>query len=242
MTTRMRAGLALAMTVGALAASPGWAEAGASRRAQPRPLSLPKLARLLGLNPAQPCDVGLRLVGTLIASRQEWSMALLEETEESRTRSVRVGDVVAGHRIVQIERRRITLSDGTAQELLELEPGLPSPDLPDPSIATRTSGDDVDYVPLVMTEQGSEAMSVPRLIPIFTHGQFTGFRIFPRPGSIYEQLGLKDGDIIRRVDDVVVDSPVRGLEMYARLRSATFVEIELERDGEVLYQRYQLRR
>lgn len=235
--------VALLVMLGGLASRPARAEA---------PLSLPRLARILGLDdsprPESPprCAVKLRLLGTLVSRQAEWSLATLQDENRHRTHSLRVGDTVAAHLIVSIERRRIVLDDGAAREVIELQPdgSAPPPAPPVASsgpVATLSSGEYVVDVTRLMSARAEQLMTGARAIPVFGNGAIEGFRVFVRPGSDYEQLGIRNKDVIRRVNGVAIDSPERALELYQQLRSATSAEVELARDGAVIRQRYQLR-
>ena len=76
-------------------------------------------------------------------------------------------------------------------------------------------------------------------MPSFTQGATDGFKLLAVvPGSLFARLGLQNGDVIRRVGGVALTSVEGGLELFQRLRSATRVELELERRGQPLRQRY----
>jgi hypothetical protein len=72
-----------------------------------------------------------------------------------------------------------------------------------------------------------------RIVPSIKDGQPVGFKLYSiRSGSIFAQLGLQNGDTVRRVNGMDVSSPEKALEIYGRLREATRLTIELERRGE----------
>jgi membrane-associated protease RseP (regulator of RpoE activity) len=59
-----------------------------------------------------------------------------------------------------------------------------------------------------------------------------GFRIWAvRPGSLPARLGLKNGDTIRAINGIPLRSPDSVQSAYARLRSASYVTVNLERQG-----------
>src|SRR5690606_33360651 len=40
-----------------------------------------------------------------------------------------------------------------------------------------------------------------RIVPSFKNGQANGFKVFSiRPGSIYQKIGVQNGDVIRRIN------------------------------------------
>jgi len=71
-----------------------------------------------------------------------------------------------------------------------------------------------------------------RVIPAFKDGLPVGFKLFSvRSDSVYGQLGIQSGDVIRRVNGVDLTSPDKALELYSKAKDASRFEIELERSG-----------
>lgn len=60
-----------------------------------------------------------------------------------------------------------------------------------------------------------------------------GFRIFSiEPGSIYDIVGLKDGDVINRVNGWALYDPLRSINILMNLKNETHWVIDATRDGE----------
>ena len=73
-----------------------------------------------------------------------------------------------------------------------------------------------------------------RIVPSFKNGVANGFKLFSiRPGSIYEKIGVKNGDVIRKLNGYEINSPDKALEVYAKLKEASKIDIEIERNGSV---------
>src|SRR5690606_14990128 len=73
-----------------------------------------------------------------------------------------------------------------------------------------------------------------RVVPSFKDGKANGFKIFSiRPGSLYQKLGLQNGDVIRKMNGYAIYSPEKALASYSRLRESSRSEAELERRGRV---------
>ena len=89
-----------------------------------------------------------------------------------------------------------------------------------------------------MTLLRGELATQARLSPAFKDGR-PGFRLFAiRPDSIYAKLGIQNGDFIKRVNGNDLTSPERLLELYSKLRDASRIEIELDREGTAAVKRY----
>jgi len=73
-----------------------------------------------------------------------------------------------------------------------------------------------------------------RAIPHQTNGKPDGFLIQEiAPGSLYDQAGLKNNDIIRRVNGQPVTRPEQGIKLFQSLRNANGIDLEIARGGAV---------
>jgi general secretion pathway protein C len=85
----------------------------------------------------------------------------------------------------------------------------------------------------------SEVAMQARVVPSLINGASKGFKLFAmRPDSLYTRLGLKNGDILQRINGSSLDDPTRALDAYHQLRGASRIELEIERDGQVLRKAY----
>ncbi|MFP2908918.1 hypothetical protein ACLESD_28490 [Pyxidicoccus sp. 3LFB2] len=81
-----------------------------------------------------------------------------------------------------------------------------------------------------------------RIVPMFREGGAQGFKLFSiRPGSLYAQLGLMNGDVIRQVNGHSLETPERALAAYESLRKARHIELHLERGGALVRKTYDVR-
>ena len=81
-----------------------------------------------------------------------------------------------------------------------------------------------------------------RIVPAFKDGQAQGFKLFSiRPDSIYSKIGVQNGDVIKRINGFELNSPEKALEVYSKLKEASRIEIELERNGSSVRKNYTIR-
>ena len=65
-------------------------------------------------------------------------------------------------------------------------------------------------------------------------GAVAGVRLgFERPGTVFEQIGFKDGDVLFRIGSLVIDSPQRFEELADLLGKTRDLVVELSRGGRV---------
>ncbi|MBM7114172.1 type II secretion system protein GspC [Archangium primigenium] len=231
------------------------------QEALPTPLALVPLRRYLGLPeklrqeviPAPeasadiPTRTDLRLLGTL---RGSVSFASVLESASQRTRSVWLGEEFDGARVTAIERTRVLLSRDGRLEAIAVPPvsvAAPAPSSPrgaESSIrqvgpgAYEISRQEVTHS---LANLGQVAMQA-RVVPAFREGVAQGFKLFSiRPDSLFTRLGLRNGDILRRINGLDLSSVEHALEIFPRLREASRFELEVERDGQVMRSTYTVR-
>ncbi|WP_223645397.1 type II secretion system protein GspC [Corallococcus sp. EGB] len=213
-----------------------------------------RLAQLTGLSfvtgvnvPPAPPDLrrstlGIRLLGTLVAQDPHWSIASVHELPAGSARSLMVSDTILGARVFAIERERLLLLvegrleyvDGSASgtpALVNVQPGASGL-----GRGIRETGADTYAVP---REDVTEALThLPelsmqaRVVPAFKDGRPVGFKLFSiREDSFYSRLGLRNGDVLQRINGLDLDSPDKALEAFTKLRDARRIELQIERAG-----------
>lgn len=237
----------------------------AALKPEPPQLRGEALARITGVSsppvakPPLPAASSLEvaLLGTLVSDGGTWSFASIEDLRTRTARSLMVGDRIDGAEVLRIERGRVLLQRGAALEYLEVgRGGRPPPSLASvrsPTAATagssslpslrkdaegRWSVDRAD-VERAMTDMNALSRDA-RILPVF--GQGGGFRFtHVRPGSLYTQLGIQSGDVVRRVNGYTLDDPGKLLEVFHALRDAPLIEVEVERSGQTTRHSYRVR-
>lgn len=63
-------------------------------------------------------------------------------------------------------------------------------------------------------------------------GELIGYEIFAiQPNSLFESLGLKNGDIISEVNGVKISNPAKAMGMFNQLKSASEIDVSINRNG-----------
>ncbi|KFE69987.1 type II secretion system protein GspC [Hyalangium minutum] len=231
------------------------------------PLSAEELARYTGLSlrtPSQPStavltvtvptQLGLKLLGTLTSASTDMSLASVYEPTSQRTRTIAVGSTLQGAEVLAIERTRVLFLNNGQVELLDLTSapaalGMPSAP-PAPAAPTtgfgsslRQTGPDAYAIARQDVENTlanlNQIATQARVVPSFTDGKPRGFKLFAmRPDSLYAKLGLKNGDILQRINGSTLDDPMRAMEAYHSMKGASRIELQIERDGQPLRKTY----
>ena len=85
-------------------------------------------------------------------------------------------------------------------------------------------------------------LSQARVVPNYTNGKPDGFVISDIvQGSLYQQAGLQNGDVILRVNGQQVTNAKQAMSMYQGLQNAAAIDLELMRAGQVKQVHYDIR-
>jgi len=216
----------------------------------------------MGLD-AEPVKSSLRvrLLGTLLAGLKEWSFASIQDVVTQKATTFMVGEQIQGAPILDIERNRVIVLNNGRREFINNEAGsgeavaytpptLPRPSETPPLNATGSgikAVDDSHYevpraeIDKTLSNLNDVAMQA-RIVPAFKDGVAQGFKLFSiRPDSIYTKIGIQNGDVIRRINGYDLNSPEKALEIYSKLKEASRIDIEVERNGAVLQKTYNVR-
>ena len=86
---------------------------------------------------------------------------------------------------------------------------------------------------LASTENMSQMLTQARALPYQEQGKTIGFKISEIvPGSIYEKIGLQNGDVIQKVNSQDVDDPAKFFQLYQGLKNERSISIDLIRGGQ----------
>lgn len=206
-----------------------------------------------------PAQVNLNLCVQGLIVGPMWKFATIRDLTSNQSKVLAEGEEVApGWILTTIEPEKIVISTRGGQEqeaeidfLRQCSPGgTPIPSTPqppyteNPTVAPPTGGAGIQAVSeteyLIDRKEFeaqlsnlNELMTQARMVPNFTPDrQVDGFRIFQiRPGSIFQKLGLRNGDVIQRVNGIKLDDPTKGLELFTALKNLSNFTIDLKRNN-----------
>ena len=92
------------------------------------------------------------------------------------------------------------------------------------------------------TENMSQILTQARALPYLEQGKTVGFRLSEIvPGSIYEKIGLLNGDVIQKVNSQDVDDPGKFFQLYQGLKNEQNITIDVLRGGQHQTLNYEIR-
>jgi len=80
-------------------------------------------------------------------------------------------------------------------------------------------------------ENMSQLFTQIRAVPHFEGGKSTGFRLFAiRRGSLFDKIGLKNGDVLQKINEIDFNDPSRALALMQQLRNEDNLTVEIVRN------------
>lgn len=214
-------------------------------------------------------DLGIKVIGVLYSKKPEWSMATIKTGAD--TKLVREGFMVLNDTasVKRIAPRYIVITKGKADYVIRLwakkdmtkkRPpnrfanfGRPRFGGPVPSYrrnkytkGVRKIGPyeyQIDRDMLMQNLQNLSALGMQaRIIPNYRNGHYEGFRLVGvRPNSLYAALGIRSGDVIKRVNGMELNSPNKALELFNQLQNSSSIAMDLTRYGKNITMNYKVK-
>ena len=189
--------------------------------------------------------VNLKLVGTAVASESEKSMAVIVIDGRYQV-YLREGDVVDNVLIKRILYDRVIVDAGDGEESVKLRQLLSAGtkilnESVQSSTPPKTFGSpppegrnfqvvylDRETAETVFANIDAELSDV-RIDPISVYGESVGFRIFPvAQGSVFAEIGLKTGDVVREVNGEAVFSPEEAVALIHKFKGGGEFDIKVK--------------
>lgn len=192
---------------------------------------------LLNIEELKPTALNLKLWGTVINEGVN-AYAVIEDIQQREQNLYRVGDTIQNATVKMILREKVILQVGEKDEILEMEKLYADIQqrLPQRSDAGRTHA--LQNIRLQRSTVDEAVQNVNSLLgqvrirPYFENGRPAGLSLSGiRSGSIFSQMGIQSGDIVKGVNGRDIESVDDVLKLYENLRSADQVQLQLKRRG-----------
>lgn len=203
-----------------------------------------------------PSTLPITLIGTIVHSDPQKSIANVEIKSKSIALAVRVGNTIDTlARLEAVERGKIIFRNlnNNRLEFLEIKEVNRLAFNSSKGAAPTESAEINQVAPNVFevkredvlkyTANLSNVLQQAAMVPVRgPGGEITGFRFVNiQPDSIYTKLGFQVGDVIRSVNGQPIDSPAKALELYNALKGDTQIRMNVERNGRPQDMEYQVR-
>ncbi len=190
----------------------------------------------------------ISLIGT-VAGTKKSSYAIFMD-RNGKQEVFKTGDSVFGlGTLSRVEKGRVFVRSGGSDIEVPLADvatvkEVRTPGSPD-SLGRRTG--DASYQ--LDTQSVQQALEKPdrimtdaRLIPNMIEGKQQGFLLTEvRPGGVYAGLGLRNGDVLLRINEFNISNPEAALQALTALRGIDRAQLDIIRSGSRMTMTYQMR-
>jgi len=198
----------------------------------------------------------LTLIGTLILEDELRSIATIEDKAATAVYPVRVEDEIPDKlKVLKIDPMRVTFLNKASgrREFLELPDENPG----NPRISVGRNSDSggapgiEKLAPTQYNVSRSEVdktladfnniLTQARAVPNIENGVPSGYKLFQIvPGSIYDKLGLQNGDVVSGLNGNPINDPAKAFEMLSELKTSNHMELQVKKDGKSLTYTYDI--
>lgn len=200
----------------------------------------------------------LKLLGT--GGTGEFRYGIVEDKKAKEQKLVRIGEELDGAEVVEVGWRRLVLRRGPKEEVLTVPPDLGVSKTAGKTSRTSRTGstkksadskvrkigddrfmigrDEVNH----QLENLSTLFTQMRAVPSMKDGQTQGFRVFAiRRGSLFQQLGLRNNDVVQRINGMELTDPTRAMGLFEELKGENRLSVDVLRGGEPRTLSYEIR-
>ena len=209
-----------------------------------------KAAPKLDVEELKQTKLQLKLWGTVISGDRD-SYAVIEDPKERSQNLYKIDDQVQNAVIKEIHREKVVLMVNGDFEILEMQEMKSGPAVRRAGARKRETQREVQPTSSNVSLKREKIenavgnlntlMKQVRIRPHFKDGQPDGLTISGvRSGSIFSDMGLRNGDVIVGVDGQKIESVDDALGLYQNLQSANNVQVQIRRRGRLQNIDYQI--
>ncbi|MBI2962530.1 MAG: hypothetical protein HYY35_02150 [Deltaproteobacteria bacterium] len=194
-------------------------------------------------------ELKAKLLGTAPGSGID-SYAVIEDEAAKTQRLYRLGDGVHGRTLARVEWDHVVLKGPEGEEVLKIV--VPTGRAGEASAPGAAAGGiqargDTDFV--IDRSEVDQAMNnlnqlftQIRAVPHFQDGKAAGFRLFAiRQDSVFEKIGLKNGDVVTRINGNDLTDPARAMALIEELRNEGRISVDVTRNRQPTTLSYEIR-
>ena len=207
----------------------------------------PELKGLLLTAVQQDIALLIDLKGT-VAGETKYGFAIIEEKGTRKQRLVKAGDVIAGAKVVRINRNAVDLLVDDQERTLKIAETKEAPILPPPPAGAAAPSVSPGSLVLNRSEIGAGLQDMGSMLrqaqvrPYFNAGVPDGFMISSiQAGSLYQKMGIVDGDIIQGVNNRAIRTADDMMDLYNVIKSGSGMALSIKRRGNPETLNYQFR-
>jgi len=215
--------------------------------------------RLDCFSQAKPSNQRVQLLGTIVMTDERFSVALVQEDGNPLKLGVKKDEIFFDGKFqaLKVDRKKFcfqvkSTGDFEYVEIPDDSGGLGVASGPSTSFGVTegiSAASETEFAVdknvlekqlLNLNEILQTARAVPYVEP--GSGKFKGFLVQSvEANSPFASLGIRQGDVLTQVNDIVLDNAGKGLEAFQRLRNAQSVDLKVIRGGQETTLSYKLK-
>jgi type II secretion system protein C len=202
------------------------------------------LGRIAAVAPSKPTPppspLMLSLIGTFITQGQEPYAIIEDKKKNTQDMFLLEQSVFEQATLKKIYQDRVEIERNGKLEVLKLD------DLGGSGAGIVPSGADDFVIEEAELDKGLENLPLlltqARAVPYFKDGRSIGLRLFAiKTGSLYEKVGLKNGDILKTINGNNLGDISQALKLFEQLKQERSITLILERDRQDKEFKYTIR-
>jgi general secretion pathway protein C len=201
-------------------------------------------------------ELHIKLLGTSQITIGQ-PFAIVEDTRTGRQLLYRLGDKIPDTgRLVEVRRTSVIIDEGGGKlatiSMESTNPGLPVPGSrpmrrrgvrPRGGAGVRRFGNNRYMLKREMVNKNlanmAQLFTEIRAVPNMVGGHADGYVLSDiQPGSIFQQIGLHDGDILMNINGQDVRDPAQAMQLFSTLRNAPSLTLQVQREGAPVQMHY----
>lgn len=217
--------------------------------------------------PEEECSLPLQILSAvLVPATPELSLVTWRDPSTKRIHALQVGETAAGSTLVEVRRewieeklREESLAvfetvDGTRVVCRSDETPPPAAVASVPRGKAAPGGEGIRKkgdneweiaqaeIDAVMNGGLATLATTVRIVPYFESGKASGFKLYSvKKNSLLSKIGLKSGDVLRKVNGYEISSPEKALQVYGMLKTERNLTLDLTRGGKPQTLSYSIR-
>lgn len=195
----------------------------------------------------EPTHLKLSLWGTVTGGGEKY--AVIEDKKAREQSLYLVGDMIQGAKLKEILRQKVVLEFEGRDQVLEMETDtrqssvspirrkIQTPSIQAPVVPSFQKLPSLDQLP----ENLGDIMRQIKFRPHFNEGEPDGLMVYGiRPNSIFREVGLRNGDIVKDINGTPVNTPEDAVSLFEEIMNSDQSKVTLFRRGETKELVYQM--
>jgi general secretion pathway protein C len=190
----------------------------------------------------EPTSLKISLLGTVTGPSRN-TYAVIEEIQKRKQGLFRIGDSIENATIRMILRGKVVLRVEDRDEILTMDEAAAQPKETQrgqvASGPSRVPAGSETTITVNRSEIEASLSNINQLLtevrvrPHYKDGKPDGLAISRiKRDSFFAKLGLRDGDVVRAIDNANIRSPDDILDLYKKLKAGSRVGVQIDRRGQ----------